>query len=150
MRPAPLHILPTAPLSVCMPYPAASDDFLNELKERLRRFSADRDWDQFHSPKNLAMALIVEAGELVEHFQWLSAEKSAGLSTEQLEEVRLEMADVLIYLVRLADRLDVDLADAVDVKIDINETKYPANRVRGDAGKYREYRDKGAGQTESG
>lgn len=119
------------------------DDPLKVLKERLRDFAAERDWDQFHSPKNLAMALIGEAGELVEHFQWLTEAESAGLSAEKLEEVKLELADILIYLIRLADKLDVDLVQAADQKMKLNERKYPADRVRGDARKYTEYQDMG-------
>lgn len=128
-----------------MTKPAGNDEVLHVLKLRLRRFAAERDWDQFHTPKNLAMALIAEAGELVEHFQWLSGDESDRLSPEKLEEVRLELADILIYVVRLADRLDIDLVEATNKKIAINEEKYPADRVRGDARKYTEYRDKKAG-----
>lgn len=117
------------------------DDTLDNLKQRLRRFAAERDWEQFHSPKNLAMALIVEAGELVEHFQWRSEAESARLPADKLEAVRQELADVLLYTIRLADRLDVDLATAAHRKIALNERKYPADRVRGDARKYSEYQD---------
>lgn len=122
-----------------------ADDPLEALRQRLRRFTAERDWDQFHSPKNLAMALIGEAGELVEHFQWLTEDESSALSPEKLEEVKLELADILIYVIRLADRLDIDLLTAANQKIVLNEKKYPADRVRGDARKYTEYRDKGTG-----
>ncbi|MGA8260270.1 MAG: nucleotide pyrophosphohydrolase [Arenicellales bacterium] len=121
----------------------APDDPLKTLEQRLRDFADERDWDQFHSPKNLAMALIGEAGELVEHFQWLTEAESAGLSPEKLAEVKLEMADILIYLIRLADKLEVDLVAAADEKILLNERKYPADRVRGDARKYTEYRGAG-------
>lgn len=110
-----------------------------ELRDRLRRFVAERDWDQFHSPKNLAMALSVEAAELMEHFQWLTEEQSKGLAPEKLAEVRDEMADVLVYLVRLADKLDVDLLAAAAQKIDKNALKYPAAKVRGSMKKYSEY-----------
>jgi NTP pyrophosphatase (non-canonical NTP hydrolase) len=119
------------------------NDPLRTLEERLRDFAAERDWDQFHSPKNLAMALIGEAGELVEHFQWLTEAESAHLPAEKLEEVKLELADILIYLIRLADKLDVDLVQAVDQKMKLNEKKYPADQVRGDARKYTEYQDTG-------
>jgi len=88
---------------------------LNEfeaLKERLNTFARDRDWDQFHSPKNLSMALMVEAGELMEHFQWLTEEQSNHLPPDKLREVENELADILIYLTRLADRLNVDLLAA--------------------------------------
>ena len=104
-----------------------------------RAFAAARDWEQFHSPKNLAMALSVEAAELVEEFQWLTEAESKALDAERHERVRLELADVFIYLLRLADRLDVDLMRAADDKMVLNERKYPADRVRGDARKYTEY-----------
>jgi len=114
-------------------------DVLRALQQRLAAFAAERDWEQFHSPKNLAMALSVEASELVEEFQWLTEEQSQALDAERRERVRLELADVFIYLLRLADRLDVDLLRAVDDKIAQNEKKYPAERVRGDSRKYTEY-----------
>jgi dCTP diphosphatase len=109
------------------------------LRDTLRKFVADRDWDKFHSPKNLAMALSVEASELVEHFQWLTEEQSRRLAPEKLVEVRDEMADVLVYLVRLADKLDVDLLDAAAKKIEKNALKYPAEKVRGSMKKYSDY-----------
>lgn len=104
---------------------------IDELRDRLRVFTAARDWGQFHTPKNLAMALAAEAGELLEHFQWLTPEASAQLTTTQSEAVALELADVLLYLVMLADRLDVDLPAAARHKIALNETRFPADRVRG-------------------
>jgi dCTP diphosphatase len=109
---------------------------IEQLREALRRFSAERDWDQFHSPKNLSMAMIVEAGELLEHFQWMSEEESRALPPEKLAEVRAEMADVFIYLVRLADRLGVDLLAASADKIARNAERYPANEFRGSSRKY--------------
>ena len=112
---------------------------LEELRDRLRTFAAARDWDPFHSPKNLAMALIVEAAELVEHFQWLTEAQSAALPPEKTAAVADELADVLIYVVRIADRLDVDLFAAVSSKLARNEAKYPADRVKGSARKYTEY-----------
>lgn len=113
-----------------------SDDSLTQLREVLRAFAAERDWQQFHTPKNLAMAMSGEVGELLEHFQWLTPEQSAALSAQQREEVALEMADVLMYLVRLADVLDIDLAQAAARKIAINAERYPAERARGTAAKY--------------
>jgi NTP pyrophosphatase (non-canonical NTP hydrolase) len=112
---------------------------MSELKERVRQFAADRDWDQFHSPKNLAMALSVEAAELVEEFQWLTEEQSRDLEPERRERVRLEAADVFIYLLRIADKLGIDLETAALDKMVLNERKYPADRVRGDSRKYTEY-----------
>jgi len=116
-----------------------SADRLAELQRRVAEFASARDWDRFHSPKNLAMALSVEAAELVEEFQWLTEEQSRALEPERYERVRLEAADVLIYLIRLADKLGIDLLRAADDKIAMNERKYPADRVRGDARKYTEY-----------
>jgi dCTP diphosphatase len=112
---------------------------LEDLRDRLRAFAAARDWEQFHSPKNLAMALIAEAAELVEHFQWLTEAQSAALPPEKLAAVADELADVQIYLVRIADRLGVDLLAAAGAKMDRNEAKYPAQRVKGSARKYSEY-----------
>src|SRR6185437_10155151 len=112
---------------------------IEHIREALRRFAAERDWDRFHTPKNLAAALSVEAAELLEHLQWLTAEESANLSEVTLSKVRLEMADVLLYLIRLADKLNVDLMSAATEEIRINAAKYPADQVRGDARKYSEY-----------
>lgn len=113
-------------------------DTLESLRERLRRFADERDWDQFHAPKNLAIALSVEAAELLEHFQWLSEEASRSLGPGQLEQVREELADVLLYLVRLADKLGIDLAQAASDKIERNAEKYPADKARGSSKKYRD------------
>jgi len=111
---------------------------LRELRDALRRFSAERDWDQYHAPKNLAMALSVEAAELLEHFQWISEEASRNLPPEALASVREELADVLIYLVRLADQLGVDLLAAARDKLVLNAAKYPADKARGNSRKYNE------------
>jgi dCTP diphosphatase len=112
---------------------------LDHLKTRLREFAVVRDWEQFHSPKNLAMALIVEAAELVEHFQWLTEEQSAALPPDKYAEVEQELADIQIYLIRLADRLNIDLEQAVNDKIELNERRNPAEKVRGSAKKYTEF-----------
>jgi dCTP diphosphatase len=112
---------------------------LRALQQRVAEFAAAREWEPFHSPKNLAMALSVEAAELVEEFQWLTEEQSRALDAERRERVRLELADVFIYLLRIADKLGVDLVAAANDKIVLNEKKYPADRVRGDARKYTEY-----------
>jgi len=114
---------------------------IEQLKIRLRQFADERDWDQFHSPKNLSMALIGEAAELVEHFQWLTEAQSYVLSGEKLAEVELELADIFLYLVRIADKLNVDLAKAADRKIHVNAQKYPAHKVKGKADKYTAYGD---------
>ncbi|MAM70238.1 MAG: nucleotide pyrophosphohydrolase [Gammaproteobacteria bacterium] len=112
---------------------------INDIKQLLRDFANERDWDQFHSPKNLSMALMAEAGELLEHFQWLSEEQSRQLDPDTREQVAQEIADVQIYLVRLADKLDIDILDAVSHKLTINSQKYPAQQVRGSADKYTAY-----------
>jgi NTP pyrophosphatase (non-canonical NTP hydrolase) len=113
---------------------------LEQLRAIVRQFVDERDWDQFHTPKNLASALTVEAAELLEHFQWLRDGRVEELGADKLLEVRHEMADVLVYLVRLADKLDVDLLAAVQDKMVLNRAKYPADLVRGDARKYYEYK----------
>lgn len=112
---------------------------LHALKNRLREFAHARQWEQFHSPKNLAMALIVEAAEMVEHFQWLSEEQSRALPPEKLKEVEQEMADIFIYLIRIADGIGIDLEEAAWRKIELNEEKYPIEKVRGSAKKYSDY-----------
>jgi NTP pyrophosphatase (non-canonical NTP hydrolase) len=117
------------------------DSDLLRLRALVRAFVDERDWDQFHTPKNLASALTVEAAELLEHFQWLQSGCAEELGAAKLVEVRHEMADVLVYLVRLADKLDVDLVAAVEEKMVLNRAKYPAELVRGDARKYYEYKE---------
>jgi NTP pyrophosphatase (non-canonical NTP hydrolase) len=111
---------------------------IGELQTALRAFAHERDWEQFHSPKNLAAALAVEAGEVLEHFQWLSEAESAALDDARRHAVALELADVLLYLVRLADRLDVDLMASAREKLAINAEKYPVERARGSHRKYTE------------
>jgi dCTP diphosphatase len=115
------------------------NDTMEALRQQLAAFARERDWEPFHSPKNLSMALIAEAAELVEHFQWLTEEQSSQLPADKMEEVRLELADIQIYLVRIADRLGVDLIQAAQDKIAINAQRYPADQVRGDARRAAEY-----------
>lgn len=110
---------------------------LDELTDALREFAAERDWGQFHTPKNLAMALIGEAGELVAEFQWLTAEESANLDEEQAARVSQEMADVLIYLCRLADVTGVDLLAAAEGKLEANRARYTVELAQGSARKIR-------------
>lgn len=112
------------------------NDELGALAESLRAFATAREWQVYHTPKNLSMALIVEAAELVEHFQWATAEESAALGPEQAAAVREEVADVLIYLVELADLLGIDLIAAARDKIAKNAQKYPVAKARGNALKY--------------
>jgi len=109
------------------------------LRDKLRAFAEARDWDQFHSPKNLSMALMVEVAELMEHFQWLSEQQSVSLSPDIKDAVAEELADILLYLVRLSDKLEVDLKEAALHKLEKNAAKYPAEQVRGSAKKYSEY-----------
>lgn len=111
-------------------------DPLRDLRDELRAFAAERDWDQFHSPRNLATALAVEAAELLEPFQWLTDEQSRSLPPDTRAAVEEEIADVLLYLVRLADKLDVDLAAAARAKIVRNGEKYPVDKARGSSRKY--------------
>jgi dCTP diphosphatase len=113
-----------------------STDSLETLREQLAQFAAERDWNQFHNPKNLAMAVAAEAGELLEHFQWLTPSQSAALSGADREEVALECADVLLFLVRLCDKLGIDLAAAARRKMVLNANKYPVHKSRGRATKY--------------
>ena len=116
-------------------------DSIEVLRDKLRVFAKERDWDQFHTPKNLSMALIAEAAELVEHFQWVDGNTSHLLEDRVRPSVEEEIADIFIYLVRIADKLDIDLYAAADRKIAINACKYPADKVRGSARKYTEYED---------
>jgi dCTP diphosphatase len=111
-------------------------DSLERLRAQLAAFAAERDWDQFHNPKNLAMAVAGEAGELVEHFQWLTFEQAENLPRATRDEVALECADVLLFLLRLCDKLDIDLASAAEKKLALNARKYPVDKSRGRATKY--------------
>lgn len=114
------------------------DDALDRLRNRLREFAAAREWEKFHSPKNLAMAISVEAGELLEQFQWVADDTGAAGLHERRLAIEHEIADALLYLIRLADVLDVDLVDVADRKIAINESRYPVDKSRGSARKYSE------------
>ncbi len=114
----------------------ASPPSLAGLRRQLRRFAAARDWEQFHTPKNLAMALSVEAAELLECFQWLTPEQSAQPAAAELRAIEEEMADVLLYLLRLSDVLGVDLPRVAQRKLAINARKYPVALARGNARKY--------------
>jgi dCTP diphosphatase len=112
---------------------------IEELRDELRRFASERQWDQFHSPKNLATALTIEAAELLEHFQWLTEAESASLPQDVREKVILEMADVFLYLVRLADKLGANIIEAAKRKLVINAQKYPVSLAKGSAKKYTEF-----------
>jgi dCTP diphosphatase len=114
-------------------------DSLKDLREKLNQFVAERDWAQFHTPKNLAMAMIVEAAELVEQFQWDTPQESLQLSPEKREAVAYELADTFVYLLRLAEVLEIDLIDAANKKIALNALKYPVDKAKGSNAKYTEY-----------
>lgn len=111
------------------------DATLQSLTLALRRFAAVRDWDQFHSPKNLAAALAVEAAELLEHFQWLTEEQSRNLSADKRAAVSHEIADVLLYLLQIADKLEIDVVAAANEKLALNDARYPAEQARGSSAK---------------
>lgn len=113
-------------------------DALQALQKALREFARERDWEQFHTPKNLATALSVEAAELLEHFQWLTDEQSRTLDEAKRTAVGEELADVLLYLLQLADKLDIDPLQAAERKLRLNADKYPADRARGRSDKYTE------------
>src|SRR5918995_311390 len=110
---------------------------LDDLRSAIGAFIRERDWEQFHSPKNLAMALSVEVAEIVEHFQWLTEKQSQNLPPQKLAEIREKIGDVMIYLTELADKLGIDPLEAAKAKLTINEQKYPAELVRGKASKYK-------------
>lgn len=113
--------------------------FVENLRKGIQEFVEQRDWDQFHSPKNLAMALSVEVAELVEPFQWLTQDESRRLPPQTLAEIREEIGDAMIYLVELADKLNIDPLEAAKAKVELNERKYPAELVQGKALKYTQY-----------
>lgn len=116
-----------------------TDTTISTLASRLQLFATEREWDRFHSPKNLAMALVGEAGELAAEFQWITEIDSYQLDSKRMERVQLEAADVFLYLIRLADKLEFDLAEAAHRKIDLNASRYPVEQVRGSSKKYSEY-----------
>lgn len=113
-------------------------DSLRDLAHELDRFATERDWQQFHSPKNLASALVVEAGELLEHFQWITEEQSRALTPEKRATVGAELADVLLYLIQLATALGIDPIAAAEAKLKLNALRYPVDRARGTNKKYDE------------
>ncbi len=116
-------------------------DSLDELRQKIDAFVNERDWAQFHSPKNLAMAMIVEAAELVEHFQWDTIQESYDLSAEKRQEVAHEIADTFVYLLRLAQVLEIDLIQAANDKIALNAIKYPVDKAKGSNAKYTVYQE---------
>jgi dCTP diphosphatase len=129
---------PTVPFSPDHPNPKATSDLL-ELRDIVRQFARERDWEQFHTPKNLVMALSVEVAELMEHFQWLKTGSEHELNDQQRIGIRHELADSLVYLIRLADCVNVDLRSAVIEKMQLNREKYPIDKVKGQSRKYSDY-----------
>ncbi len=115
---------------------------LQELKERMAQFVHERDWEQYHTPKNLSMSIAIEAAELMEHFQWLTVEQSKSLNPEALQEIGEELADIVIYSLSLANFLGLDLSEVVLAKMEKNIRKYPKEKVRGKSHKYTYYQDK--------
>lgn len=114
-------------------------DSIDQLRKRVNQFVEERDWSQFHSAKNLAMAMIVEAGEVVEHFQWLTEAESGQLDAKKKEQVGQELSDTFVYLLRIAEVCGIDLIEAANKKIDLNAKKYPVDKVKGSHAKYTEY-----------
>ena len=117
----------------------ASSDSIDQLILRVNKFVEERDWTRFHSPKNLAMAMIVEAGEVVEHFQWMTEEQSLTLDAAMKDKVGQELSDTFVYLLRIAEVCGIDLLEAVNKKIDLNAKKYPVDKAKGRNAKYTEY-----------
>lgn len=113
-------------------------DSLEQIRRSIRKFRDERDWMQFHNPKNLACSIAIEAAELLEHFQWKTPEESETHSSAAKEEIADEIADVAAYLIELADNLGIDLAEAIERKLQKNALKYPAHKARGSAKKYHE------------
>jgi len=114
---------------------------MKNLIEAIRKFNLERDWEQFHSPKNLAMALSVEAAEIVEHLQWLTQEQSRNLEPGKLNQIKEEIADVMIFLINLADKLGIDPFEAAVEKLVKNAKKYPVEKAKGRATKYTEFKN---------
>lgn len=112
---------------------------IDDIQQRLTAFAAERDWEKFQSPKNLSMALSVEASELLEHFQWLTEEESHQISGEELKAVSYELADIFMYTLLTAKRMNINLVTAVNEKIALNEKRFPVDKVKGSAKKQDEY-----------
>jgi dCTP diphosphatase len=118
-----------------------SNTTLQDLKARMAEFVRERDWEQFHSPKNLAMSIAIEAAELMEHFQWLTIEDSKNLTSEHMVDIGEELADIIIYSLSLSNTLGLDLSQTVLDKMEKNSRKYPSEKVRGKSHKYTYYQD---------
>lgn len=118
-----------------------SQTTLKDLKDRMAAFVRERDWEQFHTPKNLAMSIAIEAAELIEHFQWLTVEQSKSLEVEHMADVGEELADIIIYSLSLSNTLGLDLSQTVIAKMEKNIQKYPSDKVKGKSHKYTFYQD---------
>ena len=118
-------------------------EFMNilEIQNKLEKFAIERDWEQFHTPKNLSMALSVEASELVEIFQWLRAEESISPDKKQIDAIKSEVADIAMYLLRFCSILEIDIEEAIESKLEKNAEKYPVNLSKGNAQKYNQRED---------
>ena len=114
---------------------------IHDLKERMATFVRERDWEQFHTPKNLSMSIAIEAAELMEHFQWLTVDQSKRLEADSLQDISEELADIVIYALSMSNFLELDLADTILKKMEKNIRKYPKEQVRGKAHKYTYYRN---------
>jgi len=122
---------------------------VQQLRDAMRSFVRERDWEQFHTPKNLSMSIAIEAAELMEHFQWRSPEESSRLDGELQRQVAEELSDIVLYALSMANALDLDLTEALLAKLEKNRRKYPAEQVRGKAHKYTHYRQGGGSGEES-
>lgn len=125
---------------------ADQETTIHDLKKRMAAFVRERDWEQFHTPKNLSMSIAIEAAELMEHFQWLTVEQSKKLGASALQEVSEELADIVIYALSLSNFLELDLSDAILHKMEKNSRKYPKEQVRGKSHKYTYYKNSDNGE----
>ena len=114
---------------------------ISKIQSQLEDFASERDWEQFHTPKNLSMALSVEASELVEIFQWLNPEESNSPNQKQIQEINSEVADIAMYLLRFCSVLGIDIEEAIEKKLEKNALKYPVNLSKGNAQKYNQRGD---------
>ncbi len=119
---------------------------LQDLKLKMAEFVRERDWEQFHTPKNISMSIAIEAAELMEHFQWLTVEQSQQLDAKALSDIGEELADIVIYSLSMANFLKLDLAQTVLAKMEKNIRKYPADQVQGKSHKYTYYQGKESGE----
>jgi len=115
------------------------EDRLSVISQKVIQFRNARDWKQFHDPKNLAEAISIESAELLEKFLWTTTDKSYDMDSHKLEDIQEEIADIMIFLIYMCNGLNIDLAQAVESKIEINEKKYPVEKAKGSSKKYKEF-----------